>query len=217
MPDSDLFRYLVLPLLIFLSRILDVPLGTIRIMFVSKGKRVLAPLFGFFEVLIWIIAISQIMQHLDNPLTYVAYAGGFSLGNYIGIRIEEKIAIGIYMVRVILTQNDSGLMEHLAKEGFGVTKVNGFGANGPVSIIYTVIRRKDLDRVVEIIHKYSDKAFYSIEEARTAYAGVFPGKHGSKENKAINAIGETGEIIGEADSPSKVKKGLLSKAFINRK
>lgn len=215
MPDTDLFRYLVLPLIIFTSRILDVPLGTVRIMFVSKGKKALAPLFGFFEVLIWIIAISQIMQHLDNPLTYIAYAGGFALGNYIGIIIEEKIAIGIYMIRVILTNDNSGLMEHLVKEGFGVTKINGFGANGPVNIIYTVIRRKDLERVVDAIHKYSDKAFYSIEEARTAYAGVFPGK--SKDSKYTRIGEETGEISGEVDSPAKVKQGRLSKAFINRK
>ncbi|MDD4494743.1 MAG: DUF2179 domain-containing protein [Eubacteriales bacterium] len=200
--NSDLFRYLVLPLLIFASRLLDVPLSTIRIMFMSKGRKFLAPLFGFFEVLIWVIAISQIMQHLDNVLAYLAYAGGFALGNYIGIRLEEKLALGIYMVRIILTQDDNKMMERISNEGFGVTKVMGVGTNGPVDIIYTVIRRKDLERLVNIIHQCSEKAFYSIEEARTAYAGVFPSRK---------------EIKKEVNEASGAKNSRFSLAYRKRK
>ena len=98
--DSDFFSYAVLPILIFLARICDVSIGTMRIIFVSKGKKNIAPVLGFFEVLIWITAISKIMQNLDNYVNYIAYAGGFATGNFIGMLIEERLAMGILMIRV---------------------------------------------------------------------------------------------------------------------
>lgn len=174
--DTDIFKYLVLPALIFCSRLLDVPISTIRIMFMSRGRKFLAPLLGFFESLIWVFVISQIMQHLDNALTYIAYAGGFALGCYIGMILEEKLALGIYMVRIILSDDRNNIRTKLMEEGFGVTKINGIGRNGPVSIIITVIKRRDVERVVSIIHQCDEKAFYSIEETRSVSAGVFPGR-----------------------------------------
>ncbi len=92
---SDWFNYLVLPAAIFLARICDVTIGTLRIIFVSKGNKLIAPVLGFFEVLIWIIAITRIIENLNNPFCYVAYAAGFATGNYIGLRVEEKLAVGI--------------------------------------------------------------------------------------------------------------------------
>lgn len=98
--NSDAFTFIFLPLFIFLARICDVTLDTIRIIFVSKGMRKIAPLIGFFEILIWLMAISKIMQNLDNWACYVAYAGGFATGNYFGMLVEEKLAIGHEMIRV---------------------------------------------------------------------------------------------------------------------
>ena len=88
-------------LLIFFLRIGDVSLGTIRIIFVARGNKFIAPLLGFFEVFIWVIAISNIIQHLDNWVNYVAYAGGFAAGNFIGMLIEERLAVGVSLVRII--------------------------------------------------------------------------------------------------------------------
>ena len=102
MEAFDLYTYLLLPLLIFCARIIDVSIGTLRIIFVSKGKRNIAPLLGFFEVLVWILAISEIMQNLNNWVCYVAYAAGFAAGNYVGMIIEEKLAIGILIIRIII-------------------------------------------------------------------------------------------------------------------
>ena len=99
--QSDIHIYIILPLLIFLARICDVTLGTIRIIAVSKGLKRLAPFLGFFEVFIWILAISRIMQNLNNPICYIAYAGGFAAGNYVGMKVEEKVALGIILIRVI--------------------------------------------------------------------------------------------------------------------
>ncbi|WP_040428334.1 DUF2179 domain-containing protein [Acetivibrio cellulolyticus] len=171
--NTDVFSWVVLPLLIFSSRIVDVTIGTIRIIFVSRGKKNLAPLLGFFEVLVWITAISQIMKHLDNIVCYFAYAGGFAAGTFVGMMLEEKLAIGMLVVRVILVKYNDELREHLYKAGFGVTVIDAQGANGDVKIVYTIIKRKDLNEVLGIITKSNPKAFYSIEDARTVNQGVF--------------------------------------------
>lgn len=193
--DSDIFKYLVLPALIFLSRLLDVPISTVRIMFMSKGKKFLAPLLGFFESLIWVFIISQIMQHLDNALTYIAYAGGFAIGCYVGMILEEKLALGTYMVRIILSDDTNNIRTKLMEDGFGVTKVNGMGRNGPVSVIITVIKRRDVERVVSIIHQFDDKAFYSIEETRSVSAGVFPGRRAIKSEANEMVAGSKNKLF----------------------
>src|SRR5450759_4148995 len=121
--DSDLFSYAVMPLLIFLARICDVSIGTLRIIYVSKGKRNIAPILGFFEVLIWITAISKIMQNLDNYVNYIAYAAGFATGNYVGMILEEKLAMGIQMIRVFAHERGSELVQALNGSGYGATVV----------------------------------------------------------------------------------------------
>ena len=125
----------LLPLLIFISRISDV-LWEPSELFSLLGKEVLAPLLGFFEVFIWLVAIGQIMQHLDNILCYFAYAGGFAAGNYVGIRVEEKLAMGFLSVRIIVSKNRDELKERLIKAGFGVTVIEGQGANEEVKMMY---------------------------------------------------------------------------------
>ncbi|HZW04496.1 MAG TPA: DUF2179 domain-containing protein [Anaerolineaceae bacterium] len=172
--DPTLFQWVILPVLIFLARVTDVTLGTLRIIFVARGNRILAPVLGFFEVLIWITAISQIMQNLGNAVHFIAYAAGFATGNYIGMTIEQRLAVGTLNVRTILAGPVESLIEALRSAGFGVTKVEGEGASGAVHLVYTVIRRKDLTRVAEIIHSVHPKAFISVDELQTAQAGVFP-------------------------------------------
>jgi len=178
--DSFWFTWIVVPLLIFLARICDVTIGTIRIIFVSRGRKYLSPVLGFFEALIWLMAISQIMKNLNNFACYLAYALGFAAGNFIGIIIEEKLAIGIQIVRIIITKDELVLKDKLSAAGFGVTVVDAMGSTGEVKIIYTVVKRKDIKNVVQIIESYNEKAFYSIEDARTAKEGIFPGKSSKK-------------------------------------
>ncbi len=93
MLNSPVFAYGILPVLIFLSRIVDVSVGTMRIIFVSRQEKIISPILGFFESLVWLVAISQIMLHLDNVICYIAYAGGFAMGNYVGLRIEDRLAL----------------------------------------------------------------------------------------------------------------------------
>lgn len=170
---SDTFTYILLPLFIFFARICDVTLDTVRIIFVSKGMRKVAPVFGFFGVLIWLLAISTIMQNLDNWVCYVAYAGGFAAGNFIGMVVEEKLAIGHEMIRVITRADASGLIEELREKGFGVTSVKAEGAEGAVGVIYIIARRSMIKEILEIINRNNPRAFYTIESIKFVNKDVF--------------------------------------------
>lgn len=176
MVDSPLFAYGILPLAIFFARIADVTLQTLRILAVSRGNKLVAPLLGFFEVIIWLLAIRQIMENLSNPFCYLAYGAGFAMGNYIGILIEEKTAIGKQIIRIFTRKDAHALVADLRRQGFGVTDIPAQGKTGPVSVLYTIIERYDLDRVVRVIEKFNPMAFYTIEDIRDVKAGVFPTK-----------------------------------------
>ena len=121
--DTDIFAWVILPLLIFLTRIVDVSMGTLRIVFVSKGLKYLAPIIGFFEVIIWLLAIRIIMQNLNNFMCYLAYGAGFAMGNYIGIFLENRLAVGRAALRVITRMDASELIKTLREKGYGVTNV----------------------------------------------------------------------------------------------
>lgn len=174
METFDWFTWVILPLIIFLTRVLDVTLGTLRIIFISRGRKYLAPLLGFIEVLIWITVVSQIVGGASNFAAYFAYAAGFAAGNYVGMWIEERLAIGTLVVRIILSHNGKSLVDGLRESGFGVTYVDGHGAAGPVMLVYTIVMRKELDHVVEIIEKAAPKTFFTVEELRSVREGIFP-------------------------------------------
>ena len=174
--DSNIFSYILMPFLIFLARICDVSIGTMRIIFVAKGKKNIAPFLGFFEVLIWIIAISKIMQNLDNYINYFAYAAGFATGNYVGMIIEEKLAMGIQMIRVFAYKNVGDLVQTLNEGGHGVTVVEAQGARKKVHLIYIIAQRNDLENILTIVKNFNPKSFYTIEDLRTASEGIFPPK-----------------------------------------
>ncbi len=172
--DSDVFAFVLLPLLIFIARICDVTLGTMRIISVSQGRRYISPILGFFEVLIWIMVISKVMQNMDNPVCYLAYAGGFAAGNFVGILLEKKVALGNSVVRIITPRNTNHLQNALSEAGYGVTSVEGEGSSGAVTLIYCVIKRANLRYLIEIVEKTNPKAFYSIEDVRHVNEGIFP-------------------------------------------
>ncbi len=172
--DSGLFSYVILPLLIFFARICDVTIGTMRIVMVAKGQKFLAPILGFFEVLIWIITMSKVVQNLDNWLCYVGYAGGFATGNLVGLLLEEKLAMGIVKIQIITRKEAHLLIEALIAEGYGITHHDARGSNENVSIIYSIVKRSEIPKVEEIIRNYNPKAFYSIEDVKFVSQGIFP-------------------------------------------
>lgn len=162
----DIIPEVYVPLFIFFARILDVSLGTIRIMFVSKGYRGKATLLGFVEVLIWIIIVAQIFQNLDNWMNYIAYAGGFATGTFIGMYIEEKMKMGIQMFRIIVGQGSEVFLEKLKEANFRVTSANGEGKYGPVKIVFTIAKRKRWQELAGIVNEFAPNAFYSVEDVK---------------------------------------------------
>ena len=164
--DTVYFDYIILPVLIFLARIVDVSLDTIRVLMISKGYRKLAPPIGFFQVLIWIITITRIMANLDNWLTYIAYSAGFGMGTYVGMWIEEKIALGYELLRIITRAGANELIDVLRQSGYMVTTVTGEGKDGEVGILFLILNRKVIKEVVELVKQYNPHAFYTIEDMR---------------------------------------------------
>jgi uncharacterized protein YebE (UPF0316 family) len=170
--DTIWFDYIVLPLLILMARIVDVSLDTIRVIMVAKGYRKLAPFIGFFQVLIWVITITRIMANLDNWFTYIGYATGFAMGTYVGMRLEEKIALGYELVRVVTRSDASKLTRTLRDHGYPVTAVSGQGKDGEVGILFVILKRKAIREAVELIKKFNPKAFYTIEDVRFVSNGT---------------------------------------------
>lgn len=162
----DFYTYLILPLLIFIARITDVTLGTLRIIFISKGKKNIAPLLGFVEMIIWILAITRIFENLNNWACYLAFAAGFATGNYIGIVIEEKIALGVELIRIITSKEAGSLINSLRGKGYRLTYVTATGSQGEVGIIYSIIRRSNLKEFILFMKKFNPNAFYTIEDIR---------------------------------------------------
>lgn len=164
--SSEIYTLVLLPLFIFIARVLDVSLGTIRVIFISKGFKYLAPFVSFFEILVWLFAIGQIFQHFANPLYYVAYAGGFATGTFVGIYIDNKLLIGTEIIRIITPQGASQLVEVLKSGGYVVTSTDAEGIEGPVKIIFVIVDRHDLPAIIGILKQYNPCAFYSVEDVR---------------------------------------------------
>jgi uncharacterized protein YebE (UPF0316 family) len=174
METFDWYTWVTLPLIVFFARAFDVALGTLRIIFTSRGKRHLAPLLGFVEVFIWISIIAQITRGATNVAAYFAYAAGFAAGNYLGMYIENKLAIGTLVIRAIVPEESAGaLVAMLQEKGLGVTSVSGMGSHGPVKLIYTVVMRRELTMAAEAIKSVNPNTFFTVEELRSAEHGIF--------------------------------------------
>ncbi len=171
--NNDLFSYVVLPLMIFFARIADVTVGTIRIVMVSKGQKLFAPVLGFFEVIIWLLAMGKIVQNLDNWLAYIAYGAGFATGNYIGLIIEEKLAVGILQLQIITRKNADTLIARLKAAGYGITYHEAQGSMEKVAVIYTIIKRADVNKVIELIRTHNPQAFYSVEDVKFVNKDIY--------------------------------------------
>jgi uncharacterized protein YebE (UPF0316 family) len=172
--NFDWYVWVGLPLLIFLARVVDVTLGTLRIIFTSRGMRNLAPVLGFIETFIWIVAVSSIVKNAQNLAAFVGYAGGFATGTYVGLMVENKLAVGTVTFRAIIRRDTKELVKTLVAAGFGITMVDGQGSSGKVKIIYTTVKRQDLPAVIDIFHRLVPGAFLSVEEVRSTEQGIFP-------------------------------------------
>jgi uncharacterized protein YebE (UPF0316 family) len=175
--DSTLFVWVILPLLIFLARIADQSIGTLRLIFVSKGYKYLAPILGFFEVIIWLLAMGQIFKQLDNTLYYIAYGAGFAAGNFVGILLDEKLSLGTVLVRIIPKKDTSLLVARLQELNFGLTTMAADGSKGPVDVVMIIIPRKRTKELIRVVKEFNPAAFFTVEEVKSVSNGFV--KHSS--------------------------------------
>jgi uncharacterized protein YebE (UPF0316 family) len=160
-----MFAALGVAALIAGMRVCDVTLDTIRVIQVVQGKKYLAGIIGFFEVLIWVFAIRFVFQHLDSIANLFGYAFGFGLGNVIGIAIEQKIGFGFVQLSVISLHNTDEIADSLRKLKFGVTILPAEGGTGGVSVILVVSPRKHQKKVIKLIESIDKHAFITIQNS----------------------------------------------------
>lgn len=163
-----IIEWIFFPLVIFASRATDVSLGTLRSVLANKGMKKMVPIIGFFEVLFWLFAISTVMKNLSNFMCYLGWAGGYATGIYIGLSIEERLAIGTQVIRVFTQEDITKLIATLVDKNYSYTVLDGEGKKGAVKLIFIVVKRKNVKDVTEIIHRFSPNAFYSIEDIKRA-------------------------------------------------
>ncbi|MBX3728605.1 MAG: hypothetical protein KF858_05425 [Candidatus Sumerlaeia bacterium] len=161
-----------IPLLIFLARIVDVSLGTLRIVVVMRGHKFGAAALGFLEVTIWLLAVSAVVTNVrDSWLTVVAYGGGFATGTLVGMSIEEKLAIGRQLVRVVNIDSSKKVAEFLRRRNLRVTEIEGAGATGRAELCFFVVPRKVVARVTHAILQYCPDAYITVEDIRSETVG----------------------------------------------
>ena len=160
-------------ILVFCLRIVDVSLDTMRVLFAIRGKRAVAGSLGFFQALVWIIAVGNVIRHLDSWMHVVGYAGGYAMGTMVGITIERLVAYGLSAVRIVSRHGGVEIAEALRERGYGVTEMAGFGREGRVEIINSVVQRAHLDEVMQIVDRFDPQAFVTAEEPKILRGGSF--------------------------------------------
>lgn len=159
------------PLVIFCLRIGDVSLTTVRTILIVRGQRLLVPVIAVFETLIWILAIGAALRHLNDPWHVAGYVGGFAAGNVVGMWLEEILAVGVVSAHVFSRREGARIAEDLRAQGFRATELVGRGRDGAVTILLSVVRRRDLDRLIEVARDADPDVFVSVEEAREPARG----------------------------------------------
>ena len=171
MTVDALFASPIGALAIFALRIVDVSCDTMRVIFAIRGKRGIAAMLGFVQALVWIFAVGNAVKHLDSILHVFGYAGGYALGTYVGVTIERTIAYGVATVRVVSKHSGVEIAAALRGAGYAVTEFPGFGRDGAVEILNSVVQRSQIDDVLGLIEKWDKSAFVTVEEPKVLRGG----------------------------------------------
>lgn len=159
--------------LIFVARVADVSLGTLRTSFIVRGKRAIAFAVGFVEVLVWVLVVAQVITNLDHPIYVFAFALGFASGTVVGITVEGWFAIGEQVVRVFTTNGES-MVSAIREQGFAVTSFSGSGRDGPVHMLFIQVPRRQTNTVVAAMRKLDASCFYTVDDVRLASSAPTP-------------------------------------------
>lgn len=164
-------------LIIFLARCTDVTIGVFRILMVVKGKKHIAAVLGFFEVMVFITTMNIIMgggKSLSFP-ELIAYCGGFAAGNVFGSFLESKLMDAYVVAEIIAEKNETSdeLIANLREAGFGTTVIQGEGRSGPRLVIKVICSRKHVKRVSAVSDKFG--TFMYISDVKGVSGGYFLG------------------------------------------
>ena len=174
-----MFAFLLSPsawlgaLLVFGLRITDMSLDTLRVLFVVRGRRPIVWVLGFFQSVVYVIAITKVLSDLSNPLTVLGYAAGFATGNLIGMIVESRLAIGHIQLQIVTSRRGIALAKALRDGGYGVTEISARGKDGTVHLLTASVLRKDLARAQAIIHEMDEEAFITSEDVRPLRRGFW--------------------------------------------
>jgi len=159
--------------LIFALRVSDMTLDTLRVLVVMRGRKGIAWVLGFFQALIFVIAITTVLSNLDNPLNILGYAAGFATGNVIGMLIEERLAIGHIQLSIVSPRRGSALAERLRAEGYAITEISARGKDGVVTLLSCSVLRKNVAKVQQLVNEVDDSAFITAEDVRSVRRGFW--------------------------------------------
>lgn len=162
------------PLLVFLMRVVDVSLGTIRLIMVTRGARLPASLLGVAEVTVWLVAAGTAVLNMTSPLHVVGYAAGFGAGTWVGMWLEERLSVGTAMVQAFCRTPDSGVSAALRELGVGVTESDAEGLTGPVEVVSTIVHRRAVPKVIDTVEALDPDAFVTVYDVRVR-RGWLPG------------------------------------------
>ncbi|MBN2546193.1 MAG: DUF2179 domain-containing protein [Spirochaetes bacterium] len=163
----NIINLVLVPSIIFIAKVTEVSLATVALIFTSKGYKKLATIISFLEIFIYLFAISRLIDNMTNIFYYFSYAGGYALGTYIGIWIEEKISIGYTNIRIITKKNADKLEQKLHFEGYKTTKYTAESVSSlKVNVVNAIVKRKEINKIIQIINDFDKKIFYSVEDIR---------------------------------------------------
>ena len=160
-------------LVIFALRVSDMSLDTLRMLFVMRGSKTIAWVLGFFQSLIFVVAITSVLQNMGNPLNVIGYAAGFASGNVVGMLIEERLAIGHILLSVISSRRGSAIAECLRDGGYAVTEIPARGKDGMVTLLNCNVLRKNVDKVRQLVNTVDDEAFITADDVRPVRRGYW--------------------------------------------
>jgi uncharacterized protein YebE (UPF0316 family) len=159
--------------LIFMLRVGDMSLDTMRMLMVMRGRKAIAWVLGFFQAAIFVLAISSVLSDLTNPLNMIGYAAGFASGNVIGMLIEERLAIGHSHLRIVSSRRGPAIADRLRAEGYAITEIPARGKDGMVTVLNCSVLRKKVDRVQSLINEVDAEAFITAEDVRPVRRGFW--------------------------------------------
>ncbi len=164
----------ILYIIIFCAKIIEVSVSTIRIVYINKGKKVLGASLAFVEIMIWLIVVSSVLNNItEDPIKVFIYAIAFSLGNYVGITIESKIAVGLASIQVVVSEDEGEMLaEILRDESYGVTIIDGRGKDdSKKSLLFIQLKRKKIPEAVNVIKQTAPNAYITVNDIKSMLGG----------------------------------------------